>query len=59
MPPRKRLCRPGAGGMREQGEIEVELAAGKAFLRDESPRPLILRMAGHRLLPCPRYFWST
>lgn len=32
--------------MREQGEIEVELAAGKAFLRDESPRPLILMAGG-------------
>ena len=32
--------------MREQGEIEIELAAGKAFLRDESPRPLILMAGG-------------
>ena len=32
--------------MREQGEIEVELPAGKAFLRDESPRPLILMAGG-------------
>lgn len=32
--------------MREQGEIEVELAAGKAFLRESSPRPLILMAGG-------------
>ncbi|ENY72948.1 NAD(P)H-flavin reductase [Aeromonas diversa] len=32
--------------MREQGEIEVELAAGKAFLREESPRPLLLMAGG-------------
>ncbi|MGL5294204.1 MAG: NAD(P)H-flavin reductase [Aeromonas sp.] len=32
--------------MRERGEIEVELPVGKAFLRDESRRPLILMAGG-------------
>lgn len=32
--------------MREQQEIAIELPAGKAFLRQESPRPIILMVGG-------------